>query len=253
MHPVLLNIGPVTIYTYGFFVFLGIISGFMFSLREARRYKIDANKISDLIFWSIFIGFVFSRVFYILINWEDFLRYPLGFIISGSGFVFYGGLLGGIGTCLFLIKKEGLELFKTLDLLSPSLVLAHSLGRIGCFFYGCCYGIPTNSFMGVVFPQDSPAGILGRPLLPVQLISSFFLVVIFMILLLIRDRRAFKGEVFISYIILYSIFRFVIEFYRGDPRGDFLFFSVSQWISLVLLLGASVFWFRISRKYLIKS
>ncbi|MBN2119610.1 MAG: prolipoprotein diacylglyceryl transferase [Candidatus Omnitrophica bacterium] len=248
MHPVLFRIGSLTIYTYGFFVFLGILAGYLFSLRESLRYGISQDKISDLIFWSLLAGLASSRLFYIIINWKYFLEEPLGFIISGSGFVFYGGLLGGVLTALFFIKKRGLPLFKTLDLLSPSLCLGHSIGRIGCFFYGCCYGKPTASFLGMVFPADSPAGSLQVPVIPTQLISSFFLLLIFLILIFTRKRGYFEGKVFVSYIVLYSVFRFIIEFYRADPRGFLGFFSVSQWISLILLLWGLIFWKKLQRK-----
>jgi phosphatidylglycerol:prolipoprotein diacylglycerol transferase len=247
MYPVLFEIGPLTIYTYGFFVFLGIICGYFFCLSQAKRYSLCGDKISDLIFWSIISGFVSARVLYIAINLSDFLEDPLSLIISGSGFVFYGGLLGGVLFAWWFIKRKKLPLCTTLDLISPSLSLGHSLGRVGCFFYGCCFGRPTDSFIGVVFPLDSFAGISGKSVIPTQIISSFFLLVIFVLLLIIRDRRTFKGEVFLSYIILYSIFRFVIEFYRADPRGFILFFSTSQWIALVLLVLGCIFWFKLKK------
>ncbi|OQX88164.1 MAG: hypothetical protein B6D55_01260 [Candidatus Omnitrophica bacterium 4484_70.2] len=119
--------------------------------------------------------------------------------------------------------------------------LGHSLGRWGCFFNGCCYGKPTTSWIGVKFPPDSPAGILGEKVIPTQLISLFFLLVIFFILLNLRKRKKFKGEIFLSYLILYGIFRFIIEFFRGDPRGYIFIFSTSQFISLIVVaIGISM-------------
>ena len=243
MHPVLFKLGPLKIYTYGFFVFLGISLGLVFALKESKKEGIPRDRILDLIFWMLLYSFLSSRILYIVINFRYFIQEPLGFIFSGSGFVFYGGLLGGTIAALFFINKYKLPLFKTFDILSCSLVLGHSLGRIGCFFYGCCYGVITNSFIGVLFPVGSPAGSVGNPLVPVQLISSFFLIVIFVLLLLIRDRKLFDGEVFAAYIILYSLFRFIIEFYRSDPRGFFLSLSVAQWLSLLFFCAGLVFLF----------
>ena len=247
MHPVLLEIGPVTIYTYGLFVFLGIVCGYLFAIKESKRYSLSSEKISDLIFWSLVAGFAASRLLYIVINWSDFLSDPLSFVFSGSGFVFYGGLLGGILAVLFFIKKKKLPLYTTLDLIAPSLALGHSFGRIGCFFYGCCYGKPTDLFFGVIFPYGSGAASF-QAVIPTQIISSFFLLLIFVILLAVRDRRKFAGQVFLSYILLYSLFRLIIEFYRGDPRGFFLFFSTSQWMSAGFLVWACLFWFKLAKK-----
>lgn len=236
MHPVLFKIGFLTVYTYGLFVFLGILAGYLFSLKEASLYKIPKEVISDLVFWTIVVGFLSSRLGYIIINWDYFLIQPLQFIFSSGGFNFYAGFLGGLIFLTFFLKKKKIPLLKTLDLLSPSLALGHSLGRIGCFFYGCCYGRPTESFWGVQFPASSPAGALGVRVIPTQLISSFFLLIIFMVLLLIRDRKPPGGRVFFSYLILYGVFRFIIEFYRGDCVYYFLNLSLAQWFSLGLIL-----------------
>ncbi len=244
MYPILFKIGTLTIYTYGFFVFLGILTGYLFSLKEANHYQFKKEVVSDLIFWAIIAGFISSRVGYIIINWKEFLDKPLEFIISPAGFVFYAGLIGGLIFILIFIKRKDLPLLKTLDFLSAPVVLAHSIGRIGCFFYGCCYGKPTNSFLGIKFPPSSPAGALGVRVIPTQLISSFFLLMIFVILLFIRDRKPVQGRIFFSYITLYSIFRFIIEFYRGDSRGYFLSLSTGQWLSLGLLLLSTIFWLR---------
>jgi len=248
MYPVLFRIGSLTIYTYGFFIFLGVLAGYIFSLSQCKKYGLSEDKISDLLFWSLLLGFVFSRIFYIALNWNLFLIKPLSFIFSGSGFIFYGGLSGGVIAAFFFIKKNQLPLFKTLDLVSPALALGHSLGRVGCFFYGCCYGRPTSSLIGVVFPRDCPAGLLGGALIPTQLISSLALLVIFGLLLLIRDKKSFPGQVFLSYLGLYSAFRFIIEFYRADPRGGFFFFSTSQWLALLFLVLVLLFWPRFSKK-----
>lgn len=244
MYPVLFKIGFLTIYTYGFFVFLGILAGYLFSLKEAPRYNFKRETVSDLIFWTIIGGFISSRLGYIIINWRDFLKAPLSFIISPGGFVFYPGLAGGLLSLFIFTKRRKLPLLKILDFLSPSLSLAHSLGRIGCFFYGCCYGRPTKSFIGIKFPSESPAGALGVRVIPTQLISSFFLLVIFVILLFLRNKKLSEGKIFFSYLGLYSAFRFIIEFYRGDCIGYFFNLSVGQWVSLGVFLISFVFLFR---------
>ncbi len=243
MHPVLFKIGPVTIATYGLFVSLGVIAGYLFSLKGSSRCGISANKISDLLFVSLASGFITARVFYILINWDYFIQAPMALIFSRSGFVFYGGLIGGGLAGWIFVQRNKLPALTVLDLIAPAVALGHSLGRLGCFSYGCCYGKPTSSFIGMVFPAGSPAGI-GEPVIPTQLISSFFLLVIFFLLLFVRDRKKFEGQVFLSYLFLYGLFRFIIEFYRGDPRGYWGIFSVSQWISLFLIGVSGIFFIK---------
>jgi phosphatidylglycerol:prolipoprotein diacylglycerol transferase len=122
--------------------------------------------------------------------------------------------------------------------------LAHALGRIGCFSYGCCYGRDTGSFIGMLFPPQSPAGSLGVKVIPTQLIESFTLVIIFIVLNFLKKYKEFEGQIFIYYLMLYAIVRFIIEFFRGDERGQILFLSVSQFGSAVLIVLSIFLWYR---------
>jgi phosphatidylglycerol:prolipoprotein diacylglycerol transferase len=164
-----------------------------------------------------------------------------------SGFVFYGGVICGIAALYLLSKKYKIKFALLADIIAIGVPLGHAFGRLGCFFYGCCYGRPSESFMGVLFPPDSPAGYLGAKVIPTQLISSFFLFLLFFLLLAFRKRKKFDGQIVLVYLILYSIFRFIIEFFRGDPRGSILFLSTSQLISLILIAISIFFWVRIRR------
>ncbi len=236
MYPILCKIGPLTIYTYGFFVFLGVVLGCIICSREAVNQGINKDIFSNIFFWVLITGFLGARVFYIIIEWQGFLNDPWAFIFSNSGFVFYGGVVFGISSLYFLSRKYKISFFKLSDILSLGAPLAHALGRVGCFFYGCCYGIVSNSFLGVLFPPDSPAGFLGVKVIPIQLVSSFFLLIIFGILMFIKRKKKFDGQLFMFYILLYSIFRFCVEFFRGDPRGKVICLSTSQFISLVMIV-----------------
>jgi phosphatidylglycerol:prolipoprotein diacylglycerol transferase len=235
MHPVLFKVGPVTIYTYGVLVFLGVLVGYLFALREAKRKGIDSKIFSDIIFWSLVSGFLGARVFYILVEFKQFIYHPITVGLGRGGFVFYGGVIFGLLLFYLLAKKHRLDFLKLADVATLAIPLGHAIGRLGCFFYGCCYGKPTSSWIGIKFPPNSPAGLLGEKVIPTQLISSFFLLVIFFILLLIRRKQKFRGQVVFSYFILYGIFRFIIEFYRADPRGVIGIFSTSQIIALIIV------------------
>ena len=241
MYPILFKAGPLTIYTYGVFVLLGVVSGYFVSLQQAKREGLDKGIFSHILFWTIVFSFIGARIFYVLVDLPLFLGDPLGVILSRAGFVFYGGLVTGVISLYILTKKHRTNFLQYADIISLGIPLGHSLGRLGCFFYGCCYGKPTDLFMGILFPAGSPAGSPGLKVIPTQLISAFFLLVIFFILLFLKKRRRFVGQIFLSHLILYGIFRFIIEFSRGDPRGEILFLSVSQFLA-VILIGVSFFW-----------
>jgi phosphatidylglycerol:prolipoprotein diacylglycerol transferase len=246
MHPILFKIGPITIYTYGLFIFLGVLAGYIVCRNQAKASNISLNIFSDIFFWSLLSGFLGARIFYILIEWRIFLRNPLGIIFSRSGFVFYGGLIAGIIMMIFLSHRNKISFLKIGDIFAIGTPLAHSLGRLGCFFYGCCYGRPSSSFISILFPPDSPAGFSGLRVIPTQLISAFFLLFIFFLLLVIKKYKKFDGYILFVYIFIYGIFRFIIEFFRGDPRGHFFSFSTSQAVSIfaVVLSMTLFYWYR---------
>ena len=239
MHPVLFKLGPLTIYTYGFFVFLGVVCGYLVSNFLAKKDGLDKKIFSDVIFWALVWGFLGAKLLYILIEWPYFLSQPLASL--RSGFVFYGGITSGLAAIYFLSRKYKIEFLKLADILAVGVSIGHAFGRLGCFSYGCCFGHTHEGWLGMLFPSDSPAGINGVKVIPTQLIEAGFLFLLFFVLLKLKAKQKFSGQVFLTYAIIYGIFRFLIEFLRGDPRGSLFFFSTSQLISLVVVpLG---FWF----------
>jgi len=245
MHPILFKIGPLTIYTYGFFVFLGVVAGYWVALKEAKRYGIDSNIFSNIVFWTLVWSFIGAKLLYIIVELEYFLQNPLSTI--RSGFVFYGGVITGLAVLCFFGHRYKVKLSVLADSLAIALCLGHAFGRLGCFFFGCCYGRPTDSSIGVLFPPDSPAGYLGVKVIPTQLIASGFLFILFFALWAFRRRKRFNGQIAIVYLFVYSIFRFIIEFFRGDYRGMVLSLSTSQFISLILIVASILFWVRLRK------
>lgn len=173
------------------------------------------------------------------------------FNLGRGGFVLYGGIIGGfLSATIFIIKKK-MNFLKILDISAPVLALGVGIGRIGCFMAGCCFGKCTSSFLGVSFPSGSPAFRKHLELypelmhnhshslsvIPTQLFSSGANFIVFLYLyFLLRKKKKYNGQLFIQFLVLYSIFRFIIEFFRGDDRGSLLFFSTSQWISIVVVI-----------------
>jgi len=247
MHAILFKFGSITIYTYGVFVFLGVITVYTLAMKEAIREGVARDKFSNLFFWTVIWSFVGGRLLYIIVEWKWFIIYPFQTLFSRSGFVFYGGVIAGLAAFYIIAKKHHWCFLRLADIIAIYIPLGHALGRLGCFSYGCCYGKPTTAWLGLCFPSTSPAGASGLKVIPTQLISAFFLIVIFFILLSLRHRRKFPGQIFTSYLLFYGIFRFIIEFFRGDPRGFLWIFSTSQWISIAVVIVSIISWPRLRK------
>jgi phosphatidylglycerol:prolipoprotein diacylglycerol transferase len=242
MHPIFFKIGSLTIYTYGFLVFLGVLVGCIFCYRQAEKVGISKAVFSDIIFWVLLFSFIGARIFYVIVEHKAFFAEPFAILFGRSGFVFYGGIVFGVLSLYVLARIHKINFFKLADIFALGIPLAHAFGRIGCFSYGCCYGKPTTSFIGVLFPAQCPAGYLGVKVIPTQLIESFFLFVIFIIINALKKYKKFNGQLFLYYLIFYAILRFVIEFFRADSRGKIFFFSTSQFIAIIILILSIVCW-----------
>jgi len=242
MFPVLLSFKGFHLYTYGVMVALGVLAGVLFVRREARREGFDPERVTDLIFWTLLVGLICSRLVFVLLHWTEYRAEPLRALkFWEGGLVFYGGIVPGILLGIALMRRWGFPLWRTLDLAAPALALGHAIGRLGCFSAGCCYGKPTRLPWGVTFGDPRSLAPLGVKLHPTQLYSSFGLFCLFFLLLWLRRRRAFGGQVFFTYMALYSAFRFGLEFLRGDPR-TMLFWGLSHNQGVMaLLFGLSLF------------
>jgi len=238
MHPVLFKIGPVTIYTYGVFVASGFILGISLALQQARREGYEPQTILDVLFYIILAGIIGSRLLYIAQNLAFYRSNPLSvFMIWEGGLVFHGGLLLAIPVGLILIKRHNLSFWGLFDLLAPSLAIGQALGRIGCFYAGCCYGLPTQLPWAVTFNDPKTLALQGVPLHPTQLYAAAANFVIFLVLVRLRKPTRFPGQLTCMYLCLHAAFRFVIELFRGDTR--LLLFN--QTISFTQGLSALIF------------
>ena len=200
--------------------------------RQARQKNLDSNIFFDLVFWIAVNGIIGSRIFFILLNGQYFLDNPSEMImLQKCGLAWQGGLLFGVLTGIFLIKKKKLDVWKTLDILAPYAALGQAIGRIGCFLNGCCYGKEVS--WGIYFPVHHAR------LHPTQLYDSLGLLVIFFLLKKFDAYKRGSGEVFILYLLLASFDRFVVEFFRADHTALFLSLSIFQLVSLFIIAGAS--------------
>lgn len=244
-----ITIGPITIHGYGVMIAIGVILAYVVGEYRAKKRQMNHEVIIDIAIWSVLGGFLGAKVLYLITQWKEIMESPeLILTTLASGFVVYGGIIGGILSGYFYIKSKKMNFLSYFDLIMPSVALAQGFGRIGCFFAGCCYGSVTESAIGMVYytSEYAPTGV---SLVPTQLISSGLNFVHFFILIWFAKRNKVDGRVAGLYLVLYSIGRFILEFFRGDlERGSVGSLSTSQFISLFLVLVGFVFLFRKSKE-----
>lgn len=231
MHPILLRLGRLTIYSYGFFIALGFLVGILLARLEAQRAGEDPEKIMDLSFYILVFAIIGSRLFYVATDPEMFRAAPLEILkLWKGGLVFYGGFIAALITALIYLKKKKMPWGKTADIIAPSLSVGQFIGRLGCFCAGCCYGKACDLPWAVTFTHPDTLAPIGIPLHPTQLYHAAGNLIIFTFLWFFRRRKKFDGQLFWLYVLLYGITRSFIEIFRGDFRGNPILgiLSVSQ-------------------------
>ena len=240
MYPTLFSFGPIKVHVYGALIALGIFLAMLYLSRQAKRQGFDYQKILDITVYLVLSGILGARILYVILEYRSFGGDILGiFKIWEGGLVFYGGFLSAFAVGYYLVKKYKMPVWKSLDLFAPAVPLAHTFGRMGCFFAGCCYGKPTNVPWAITFknPDSLAQSVLNIPVHPTQIYESLSNFMIFLFLNWFQKRKSFDGEVTWFYVILYSVMRFAVEFFRADERG-FVFnglLSTSQFLSLILV------------------
>lgn len=245
MFPELFRIGNFPINTYGVLLALAFLVALLIAARLAQRDGLPRERIYDLGLWMLLAALIGSKV---LMLWTEpayrenpWQLFSLDFLRSGG--VFYGGLIGAILTGYLLVRRYGLPWWKTADAFAPGIALGQTIGRLGCFSAGCCWGKPTNLPWGVRFTElgHEITGVpIDQHLHPTQLYESAATLLIFFFLIWLHRRKRFSGQVILFYSVLYGVTRFLIEFVRDDPRGDIAGLttltglSTSQMISLVV-------------------
>lgn len=233
MHPVIIKIGPLCIYSYGLMVALGFAAATLLAYRHADDFGIDKERVIDLGIVMLVCGIVGARIVYIVLNFQYYARNPMEIVnLTKGGLVWYGALIFGMIAAAWHVHKKKISFWTAADLFAPYIALAQAFGRIGCLLNGCCYGsvAPSGSILNIVFPGESAFRY------PTQIFSAMALLLIFAILRIWQDRRHFIGEIFLGYCLLYSVKRFIIEFFRGDNPRIFHGLTISQLISVAIFI-----------------
>jgi len=245
-----LTIGPFTIYTYGVLLAASYLLGLRLAMWRAKRWGLDANRVLDLGIYIIIAALIGAKLLLLVVEFDQFRQSPADLLsLARSGGVFYGGLILAVLVAFWYIARHGLPFWTTTDVFAPGIALGHVTGRLGCFAAGCCYGRETTLPWGITFHNPLAAANvgtpLGVPLHPTQLYEAGAELLILGLLLATEPRgRRFPGRTFWLYMLLYAISRYIIEFYRGDPRGEMFGMSTSQVSSFVLapLSDARLIW-----------
>lgn len=252
MHPVLFQTDlfglfrePFALHTYGLLIAIGFLIAMTLSGRQAEREGEDPDRVVDLAFYILLAGLVGARIVFILTKLPEYLQNPLEIVMFWrGGLVWYGGFIGAALYMTYYCRRHSLSYFKYVDLFIPYMAMAHAFGRLGCLAAGCCYGRPTDTFLGIVFPPGSMAqqgqqssGLVdimdaSLPVHPTQLYEAGGELLMFALLLAMRSRKRFHGQLFLIWLTVYPVMRSIIEMFRGDKERGVFILSTSQYISL---------------------
>ncbi|MBI3949079.1 MAG: prolipoprotein diacylglyceryl transferase [Acidobacteria bacterium] len=227
------------IYTYGVLLATGILLGIWLAARNAALDGLDKGTMYSFALRVVIASLIGAKLLLLFTEWNSFGDwrnvFSMEFIRAGG--VYYGGFLAGLAMAAYLVWRHKLSGWRVADAFAPGIALGQFVGRLGCFAAGCCWGRSTTSWVGVEFtpPAHEQVGVpIGVHLHPTQLYESAATLLIFGFLMWLRPRRAYPGQVVLTYILLYATARFIVEFYRGDWRGWVGPLSTSQFIALVL-------------------
>jgi len=240
MHPILFKIGPLTVYSYGVMLALAVVVCSWLMGRDAAKAGLGRDTAYDFVFWVILWGIIGARIFYIMVAWDYFSGHLLEMaMINKGGLAWQGGLAGGTAAGVWFCRSRKLSVRMFMDLCAPYIALGQSIGRIGCFFNGCCYGKPWA--FGIFFPVHEAR------LYPTQLYETAGLFAIFLLLKAAQRKPHHPGMVFVLYLWLAAIERFVVEFYRDDHDLLWLGLSLAQYVSLAIFIAGIVVFLRLKK------
>lgn len=235
---------------------MGFAAGLLNWVWLGRREGRDLNFCSDLLFWVMVSGILGARIAYVLHEFPSYVENPISVLfIHKGGLIYYGGfLLSGVAIYAFA-RKHHIRVLDLLDFVITAVPLAHAFGRVGCLLNGCCFGRMTDMPWGVRYPAQSSVWYaqvaqdsllrfkpVSLPVHPVQLYEVAFNLLVYAALWVHYRRRRRSGSTTAFYLLLYPVGRFVLESFRGDDRAVWLGVSISQWVSLFLVILGLALW-----------
>ncbi len=221
MHPILFQIGPITVRYYGLMYVIAIALGFFLLSREVRRKELalSTDNLLDLLLWTVPAAIIGARLYYVVFHWDYYGTQPLDILkLWQGGLAIHGGVLAGILVVYLFSRLKKIQFWALSDALAPSLILGQAIGRIGNFTNGDAFGLPTSLPWGISFPAESPAGMAfpGQATHPSMVYEMLLNLAIFAFLWRIRKKGFRDGFSTAMYFILYAVARSIVSFTRAD-------------------------------------
>ncbi len=246
LNPVFLELGPLTIYWYGVIIATGAFIGVYLATKESDRFGLEKDLFVDLIVFALPIAVLFARIYYVIFEWEQYADGPWWkvFAVWEGGLAIHGALIGSVLTAIVFARVKKVSFWQIADIAAPSLILGQAIGRWGNFMNQEAHGGPVSEATYNNFHQYLPDFIMNQMCIdgiyyhPTFLYESFWNVLVFMLLLVLRRKNPLRGEVFLTYVMAYSFGRFFIEGMRTDSLYIFGQLRTAQFISVLLIVVA---------------
>lgn len=250
MHPIAFDIGGFAIHWYGVLLAVGMLAGVWTATRRCVLDKLQPTVITDLAPWLVGGVIVGARTLYVITYWDtQFAGQSFWHILNlrSGGLVFYGGLIGAVIATYIYLTVQKLPKWKVADAMAPSIALGHSIGRIGCLMFGCCFGRTCDLPWAIQFPEDHSTH--PSTLHPTQIYESLLNFSLYLGLAWLYRRKKFDGQVFGMYLIGYALIRSFVELFRGDYlSSQYLggWFTPAHGVSLAILVGGMILLWKLS-------
>lgn len=243
LDPIAFSLGPITVHWYGVIIGVGLALALIIAMREGEKRGLQKDIFADLMLWAIPIAIISARIYYVIFEWDYYSQNPGDIIkIWNGGIAIHGALIGSVITAIIFSKKRGISFWKLADIAAPSIILGQAIGRWGNFMNQEAHGGEVSrAFLENLFLPDfiiDQMYINGVYYHPTFLYESLWNFLVFALLILLRRANLRRGEIFLSYVIGYSIGRFFIEGLRTDSLMLTETLRIAQTISIALIIGA---------------
>jgi phosphatidylglycerol:prolipoprotein diacylglycerol transferase len=251
MHPILIDLGFFALPTYGVLLATAVLLALWSAKVRAEGAGMDSTKVVDFGLWLVIWALLGAKILLVVVEWKRYFADPAQLLgLARAGGVFLGGFLAAIAAAAIMLRRYKLDPLRTFDVLAPSLALGQAIGRIGCLAAGCCWGRACDLPWAITYTDPAAAANVGTPLHialhPFPAYAAAFNFSVFLVLSRLYRQKLAPGRVFASYLILYGVGRFLLEFTRGDEIRGLYFgglLSTSQLISAALVvIGIFMHW-----------